>query len=196
MWAPHQYLDPGNKTSRSHYKILSKLTEIYWKWLSMTSSYSVQSNVAIPTHGPHVKIRTLKIKSCVHTIKFYRNWLKFVGDDLLWLAATLCKISVVRPTRRPHVKSWTLELKHHVHTIKFYWNWPKFVRADSVWLAVTLCKAVWLDLHVGPTSRPDSENKISSLHYKILSKLTEIFWRWLSITASYSVQNSVVRSIL
>ena len=100
---------------------------------------------------------------------------------------------MARTTCGPHVKSWTLELKPHVHTIKFYWNWPKFVRADLVWLAATLCKAVWLDLHVGPTSRPDSENKISRSHYKILLKLTEICWKWLSMTGCYSVQSSVAR---
>ena len=44
--------DPKNKTPRSHYKILSKLTEIYWRWLSMICSYSVQSGVARPHVGP------------------------------------------------------------------------------------------------------------------------------------------------
>ena len=83
--------DSGNKSSRSHYKILSKLTEICWRWLSMTGSYSVQSRVARPTHGPHVQSRTLKIKPRVHTIKFYQNWLKFVGNDSVWSTAILCK---------------------------------------------------------------------------------------------------------
>jgi len=32
--------DPENKTSRSHYKLLSKLTEICWRSLRMTSSYA------------------------------------------------------------------------------------------------------------------------------------------------------------
>ena len=50
-----------NKSSRSHYKILSKLTEIYWRGLSMTGSYSVQSSVARPIRGPHFKSRILKI---------------------------------------------------------------------------------------------------------------------------------------
>ena len=30
MWTPHQESDPENNTSRSHYKILSKLAEICW----------------------------------------------------------------------------------------------------------------------------------------------------------------------
>ena len=47
----------------------------------MTGRYSVQSSVARPTRGPHVKSRTLEIKPRVHAIKFYRNWLKFVVDD-------------------------------------------------------------------------------------------------------------------
>ena len=43
--------DPRNKISRSHYKILSKLTEICWRWLSMTRSYSVQSSMARDGNG-------------------------------------------------------------------------------------------------------------------------------------------------
>jgi len=83
MWILHWEPDSENKISRSHYKILSKLTEICWRWLSMTSFYFVQNSVARITRGSHVKNRTLEIKSHVHTIKFYRNWLKFVGDDLV-----------------------------------------------------------------------------------------------------------------
>ena len=72
----------------------------------MTDSYSMQSSVATHTCGSHVKSQILEIKHCVHTIKFYQNWLRFVGDG-------------------------------------------------SVLLAATLCKAVWLELHVGPTSRAE-----------------------------------------
>ena len=36
----------------------------------MTGSYSMQSSVARPTRGPHVKSRTLEIKPRVHTINF------------------------------------------------------------------------------------------------------------------------------
>ena len=72
-WTPRQEPDPKNKTSRSHYKILSKLTKIYWRWFGITSSYSVQNSVARITRESHVKSRTLKIKPRVHTIKFYRN---------------------------------------------------------------------------------------------------------------------------
>ena len=43
----------------------------------------------------------------------------------------------------------------------------------------------------GPRQEPDPRNKISSSHYKILSKLTEIYCRWLSVTGSNSVQSSV-----
>ena len=64
--------DPRNKTSRPHYKILSKLTEIYWRWFSITSSYFVQNNIARITRGSHVKSRTLEIKHRVHIIKFYQ----------------------------------------------------------------------------------------------------------------------------
>ena len=39
----------------------------------MTGSYSVQSSVARPTHGPHVKNRTLELKPRVPTIKFNQN---------------------------------------------------------------------------------------------------------------------------
>ena len=43
----------------------------------MTGSYSVQNIMARPTRGPHVKSRTLELKSHVHTIKFNRNGPKF-----------------------------------------------------------------------------------------------------------------------
>ena len=118
------------------------MTETCWRWLGMAGSYSVQSSIARITRGSHVKSRTLEIKHRVHTIKFYQNWLKFVEDD-------------------------------------------------SVWLAGTLCKVVWLELHVGPHQEPESINKILYSHYKILSKLTEICWRWLSMTKSYYVQSSM-----
>ena len=43
----------------------------------MTGSYSVQSSVARPTHGAHVKSRTLELKPRVPTIKFNQNGPKF-----------------------------------------------------------------------------------------------------------------------
>ena len=43
----------------------------------MTGSYSVQSSVARPTHGPHVKSWTLELKPRVPTIKFNQNGLKY-----------------------------------------------------------------------------------------------------------------------
>ena len=43
----------------------------------MTGRHSLQNSVAKTTRGPHVKSRTLEIKPRVHTIKFYRNRLKF-----------------------------------------------------------------------------------------------------------------------
>ena len=61
--------------------------------------------------------------------------------------------NMARNTCGPHIKSRTPEIKPHVHTIKFYRNWLKFVGDDSIWLAATLCKPVWLELHMGPTSR-------------------------------------------
>ena len=70
---PMSRAGPGIKTSRSHYKTLSKLTEICWRWLGMTSNYFVQSSVARITRGFYVKSRTLEIKPRIHTIKFYRN---------------------------------------------------------------------------------------------------------------------------
>ena len=144
MWAPRKETDSRNKISHSHYKILSKLIETCWRWLSMTGSYYIKTNVARTIHRPHVKSRTIEIKSHVHIIKFYRNWLKFVEDDSVWLTAILCKI-------------------------------------------------VWLELHVGLHQELDPRNKISRSHYKILSKSTKIYWRWLSMTSNYSLQSSVVR---
>ena len=101
--------------------------------------------------------------------------------------------SLATHTCGSHVNSRILEIKHHVHTIKFYRNWLRFVGDGSVLLAATLCKAVWLELHVGPRQEPNPRNKTSRSHYKILSKLTEIFLRRLSMTGSYSVQNSMAR---
>ena len=43
----------------------------------MTGRYSLQSSVAKTTRGPYDKSLTPEIKSRVHTIKFYRNRLKF-----------------------------------------------------------------------------------------------------------------------
>ena len=115
------------KTTHSHDKILSKLTEIYWRWLSMTGNYSVQISVARPTCGPHIKSRTLKIKPHVHTIILYQILFKFVEDDSVW---------------------------------------------------------VWLDLHGAPCQKPHHGNKTSHSHYKSLSKLTVISWRWLGMQSS------------
>ena len=69
-WILCAELDHENKTVRSHYNFLLKLTEIYWRSLSMTGSYSVQNSVARPTY---IKSRTLELKSRFHTIKFYQN---------------------------------------------------------------------------------------------------------------------------
>ena len=74
-----------------------------------------------------------------------------------------------------HVKSRTLKIKPRVHIIKLYQNCLKLIENDSVCLAAILWKAEWLELHVGPAQEPDSGNKTSRSHYKILSKLTEIF---------------------
>ena len=57
----------------------------------MANSYYVQSSVARTTCGLYVKRRTLKIKPSVHTIVFYGNCLKFVEDDSILLAATMCR---------------------------------------------------------------------------------------------------------
>ena len=79
------------KKSRIHTIKYLNLIEIYWRWLNMTSNYFLQSSVVRSICGPHTKSRILEIKSHVHTIKLYRNLLKFIGDDSVWLAVTLCK---------------------------------------------------------------------------------------------------------
>ena len=59
----------------------------------MIDSYSVQSSVARPTRGPHVKSRTLELKFCVHTIQFYQidqNLLKMTQYDTQLLCAKQC----------------------------------------------------------------------------------------------------------
>jgi hypothetical protein len=47
----------------------------------MTGSYSVQTSVARTICETHVKTWTVEIMFGVHTIKFHRNRLKFVGDE-------------------------------------------------------------------------------------------------------------------
>jgi len=64
--------------------------------------------------------------SCSH-YKILYNWSKFVGDEPVWLTATLLQNNVARTTRRTHFKSRILEIKSRVHIIKFYRNWLKFV---------------------------------------------------------------------
>ena len=78
--------------------------------------------------------------------------MKFVRDDLVWLAATLCKLVWLNLHVGPKIKP-------HVHTVKFYQNWLKFVGDDSIWLAATMCKVIWLDLYVDSTSRAGPTNK-------------------------------------
>ena len=156
MWAPRQEPDSGNKTSRSHYKILFKLTEICWRWHSITGSYSVQNWVGRTTCGPHVKSRALEIEPRVHIIKFYQ-WLKFVVDDSNWQPGSYSlQSSVARTTHEFHVKSRTLEIEPHVHIIKFY-HWLKFVGDGSNYITATLCTIVWVDKHVCPISRVKME---------------------------------------
>ena len=46
---------------------------------------------------------------------------------------------------------------------------------------------------MGPTWELDSEIKTTCLYQKILSKLTEICWRWLSTTGSYSLHFHLVQ---
>ena len=137
-----------NKTSRSHYKILSKLTEICCRWLSMTRSYSVQSSVdRVPRQEPDPINKILR--------SHYKILSKLTEICCKWLSMTRSysvQSSVARITRGSHVKSRTLEIKSRVHIIKFYRTWLKFIVNDSVWLGATLCKAAWLELHMGPTS--------------------------------------------
>ena len=52
-----------------------------------------------------------------------------------------------------HNESWTIKLKTTHSHHKILSKLTEIVGDDSLWLAATLCKAVWLDLHVDPTSR-------------------------------------------
>jgi hypothetical protein len=101
------YLDPhvgptltvGHKTksSRSHFKTSTNLTEICWKWLIVRIRYCVQIIIPRSTCGPHVESQTLKLKARVHTLKIQWNCLKFVGDVLERQSATMCKLSYLDP---------------------------------------------------------------------------------------------------
>jgi hypothetical protein len=144
MWAPRRKPDPKTKSSRSHLKISSNLTEICWRYLKMAVHYFVQILIPRSTRGPHLESRTLKLKARVHTLKFQRIWLKFVENVLKWQSATLW-IIIPRFARGPHVESRTLKLKARVHILKFQRICQEFVGNVLEWQSVILCKLVQLD---------------------------------------------------
>jgi len=151
------------KTSRSHYKILSKLTQICWRSLSMTDSYSVQNSVARPTRELHVKSRILELKSRVHTIIFYRNWPKFIGDDSVWLTATLCKVVWLTYTwvpcqePNPEIKTPRSHYKILLKLTEICWKW--------VWLIATVQSRV---------ARPTRGPHVKSWTMKLKSRIRTI----------------------
>jgi hypothetical protein len=56
-WAPRREPDPKTKSSRSHLKISTNLSEICWKCLRMTACYFVQICTARSTRGPILKAK-------------------------------------------------------------------------------------------------------------------------------------------
>jgi hypothetical protein len=48
----------------------------------MAVRYFVQIIIPRSTRGPHIESRTLKLKTRVHTLKFQRICMKFVGNVL------------------------------------------------------------------------------------------------------------------
>jgi hypothetical protein len=97
MWAPRREPDPKTKSSRSHLKISTNLIEICWRYLKMAVRYFVQIIIPRFTRGPHVESRTLKLKARVHTLKFQRICLKFVGNVLEWQSAILYNLVHLDP---------------------------------------------------------------------------------------------------
>jgi len=80
------------------------------------------------------------MKPRVHTIEFYWYWLKYIEDDLVWLAATLWKALWIELHVGPTSRARHKKIKSCVHTIKFYRNWLKFVGDALVWLVVFCAK--------------------------------------------------------
>jgi hypothetical protein len=138
MWASRREPEPKTKSSRSHFKISIKMTEICWRCLRATVRYFVQIIIPRSTHGPHVESRTLKLKARVHTIKFQQIWLKFVGDILKWLSTTLCKLSYIDPhvgpdrESDPKTKNACSHLKISTNLTEICWK--------IKWPPATLCK--------------------------------------------------------
>jgi hypothetical protein len=82
MWAPRREPNHKTKSSRSHFKISTNLTGICWTCLRVIVRYFVQIIIPRSARGPRVESRTLKLKARVHTLKFQRICLEFVGNVL------------------------------------------------------------------------------------------------------------------
>jgi hypothetical protein len=69
-----------------------------------------------------------QLKNCVHTLKFQWIWLKFVGNDLEWESATLCKLSYLDPhvgSRRepdPKIESSCSHFKISTNLTEICWR--------------------------------------------------------------------------
>ena len=152
MWAPHQVPNPRNKTPRSPYKILSKLTEIFLRRLSMTGSYYVQNGMARRICGPHTKSWTPEIKPRVHTIDFYQNWLNFFLKRLSMTGSYSVQNSVARPTRGPYVKR---------AVTRWYWLKPKqivsLVKSNQTGLIAR--ETISHQIEVDPKHNPNHYNR-------------------------------------
>jgi hypothetical protein len=70
----------------------------------MAVRYCVQIIIPKSTHGPYVESRTLKLKARVHTLKFQRICLKFVGNILECQSAIMCKLSYLDPHVGPTLR--------------------------------------------------------------------------------------------
>jgi hypothetical protein len=142
-----QKLNSKTKNSRLHLKISANLTRISMRCLQVTVCYFVQIIIPRSTCGPHVESRTLKLKARVHTLKYQRNYLKFVGNVLKWLSATLCNVVQLDPHVGPSEKAniwyiWRMDFMWHRTGLRY-----KFGLVCG--LLFHLVSLVWIHKRIG-----------------------------------------------
>jgi hypothetical protein len=102
---PCREADPETKSSRSHHKISTNLTEICWRCLRVRVCYFVQITVPRSTRGPMRQESNPKTKSSRSHHLISTNLTKIRGRCLRVRACYFVRITVPRSTRGPRVES-------------------------------------------------------------------------------------------
>ena len=143
------------------------------------NGYFIQNSITIYKWRSCIKSRTLKIKSHIHTLKFYRNWLKFIEDDCMTGTYSM-QSSVTRIAGGPYIKNRTLEIKSRVHTVKF-------IEIDWIFFEVTQYDCQLLCVKLGKTYIIFFLKKISFYWVAIVWLLVYyldwvgVWWWWFGI---------------